>query len=71
MRYTMCMRIPARRYPTSFHLSLHARTLLKALAQHFGLSQAAVLELLLRKYAREEHIEACPIMETTHEETTS
>ena len=45
------MRIPPRRYPTSFHLSLHARTLLKALAQTLGVSQASVLELVIRERA--------------------
>ena len=45
------MRIPPRKYPTSFHLSLHARTLLRELAQKLGISQASVLEIVIRERA--------------------
>ena len=38
-------------YPIGFHFSLHARTLLKALAEALDLSQTSVLEILIRERA--------------------
>jgi predicted transcriptional regulator len=40
------------KYPTSFHLSADAKRLLKRLADELGVSQAAVVELAIREYAR-------------------
>ncbi len=42
---------------TSFTLSPEALRLLEALAQHLGLSKAAVLELLIREAARDRKVE--------------
>lgn len=53
MRYTLCMEP---KQATSFRLSQEARALLSALARHLGVSQAAVLELLIRTRARQEHL---------------
>ena len=39
---------------TSFRLSPEARRLLKQLARRLGLSQAAVIELMVRKFAEKE-----------------
>lgn len=41
------------KYPTSFHLSAAAKQLLKRLADELGVSQAAVLELAIRDYAKQ------------------
>lgn len=42
--------------PTSVRISEEAKRLLAALAQHQGITQAAVLELLIRKEAKEQGI---------------
>jgi hypothetical protein len=42
--------------PTSFRLSPEALALIKQLAEALGLSQAAVLELAIRRLARSEKI---------------
>lgn len=43
--------------PTTFRLTREARRLLQALAQRKGLSMAGVLEVVIRKEAKEEGIE--------------
>lgn len=43
-----------KKHPTSFRLSQEALDLLEWLAPHLGLSQAAVLEMLIRERARRE-----------------
>jgi predicted DNA-binding protein len=41
---------------TSFRLSKTAKRLLAELARHLGVSQGAVLELLIREKAKEERV---------------
>jgi predicted DNA-binding protein len=43
-----------KKLPTSFRLSAEALELLEWLAKHLGVSQAAVLEMLIREKARKE-----------------
>lgn len=49
---------------TNFRLSLTARTLLPALAAHYGVSMADVVEMLVRREAKREGIEAKPAKTT-------
>ena len=42
---------------TSFRLSVEARQLLKELSQKLGVSQAAILEIIIREKVRSEGIE--------------
>ena len=42
--------------PTSVRLSAEARRLLRLLAEHMGISQSAVLEVLLREKAKQERV---------------
>lgn len=51
MRYDKGM---PRKHPTSFRLSVEALQLLGWLAERLGVSQAAVLEMLIRERARKE-----------------
>ncbi len=41
---------------TSFYMSVKALKLLKAIAENFGISKSAVLELLIREKAKKEKI---------------
>ncbi len=47
-----------RKTPTSFRLSAEAREMLEWLSKHLGISQAAMLEMLLRERYRKERGEA-------------
>jgi predicted DNA-binding protein len=53
MRYNF----PMKDKSTSFRLSLEAKRLLKELSKKQGISQAAVLEILIREKAKAENIE--------------
>lgn len=44
----------------SFRLSSEARRLLKALSENLGISQAAVLEIVIREKARHEGVDKRP-----------
>lgn len=54
MRYTFSME---RKLVTSIRLTLEAKRLLQHLAAKLGVSQAAILELLIRQKAKEERIQ--------------
>lgn len=43
--------------PTSFRLSQKAKRLIRALAKRMGVSQTAVLEILVREKAKREGVE--------------
>lgn len=43
--------------PTTFRLTAEARRLLKLLSQKKGLSMTSVLEVVIRKEAKDEHVE--------------
>lgn len=43
--------------PTTFRLTAEARRLLKLLSQKKGISMTSVLEVLIRKDAKDEHLD--------------
>jgi len=43
--------------PTTFRLTAEARRLLKLLSQKKGVSMTSVLEILIRKEAKDEHLD--------------
>lgn len=45
-----------KKLPTSFRLSGEALSLLDALSKHLGVSQTAVVEMLIRERARKEQV---------------
>ena len=45
------------KYTTSIRLTLEAKRLLKALAAKLGVTQAAVIEMAIRKFAKQEDVE--------------
>lgn len=46
----------ARKTSTSFYLSDEARELLRQLSAKLGISQAAIVEMLVRKFAEQEGV---------------
>ena len=49
--------MPRKKQPTSFRLSPRALALLERLKDHLGLTRVGVLEMAIRKLARDEDIE--------------
>ena len=54
MLYNGCMRKAEKH--TSFRLTAEAKHLLETLAQRLGISQTAVVEIALRKFAEQEQV---------------